>query len=134
MSKSALLLLLASPLAWAQSAPPPPTLGGSLVQMLLGLAVVIAVLIGGLWLLKRVQNTGTRNPNLVRVVGGTALGPRERVVIVELGQNWLVLGVTPNCITTLSEMPRQPLPQAPAHEVPKWLRKMLEKKHGRPQA
>lgn len=97
--------------------------------MLLGLALVIALLIGGMWLLKKVNGAHKGNNTIVRIVAGTALGPRERVVVVELGQNWLVLGVTPNSINTLAEMPRQPMPPDAPPEVPRWLQRMLEKKN-----
>ena len=42
------------------------------------------------------------------------LGQRERVVVVEVGATWLVLGVTTNQINTLHTLPAQALPHAPA--------------------
>ena len=130
------LLLLLPTLASAQTqvtAATSPSLGGSVAQMLLGLAVVIALLIGSLWLLKRLTGTRNGNTNLVRVISSTALGTRERVVVVEIGQNWLVLGVTPSTVTTLSEMPRQALPPQDhaSADVPKWLKKMLDKRNAK---
>ncbi len=125
-------LLLCPALALAQTAAT-PSLGGSVVQMLLGLFAVLAMLVGGLWLLKRLSgHQGTHN-NLVRIVGGATLGTRERIVVVEMGQTWLVLGVTPTNINTLAEMPRQALPPAAdiGADMPRWLKKMLDKKNAR---
>jgi len=48
------------------------------------------------------------------VVAGVAVGPRERVVILELGSSWLVLGVATGQVTTLAEIPRQEMPAASA--------------------
>jgi flagellar protein FliO/FliZ len=63
--------------------------------MLLGLGGVMVLLVGSLWLLKRL--TAVRGPasGMMRVVAATAVGGRERVVIVEVGSTWLVLGVAP---------------------------------------
>lgn len=124
------LLLPTSVLAETASTAQPAGLGaGSLVQMLLGLAAVLILLVGSLWLLKRLTGGARQTNNLVRVVGGTTLGTRERVVVVELGQTWLILGVTPNSINTLGEMPKQALPPTPPAEVPRWLQRMLEKRN-----
>lgn len=102
----------------APAAPAAPSFGSSVLQMLFGLALVLGLLIGGLWLLKRLTTPMSGVNSLMRVVGGTAIGTRERIVIVELGQTWLVLGVTPNSINTLAEMPRQPLPPSNKPQAP----------------
>ncbi len=134
----ALLLTLVPALVWAQTAPAPvappaPNLGGSLLQMFLGLGVVLAFLVGGLWLLKQLTQRRGENSRLMRVVAGTAVGTRERVVIVEVGSTWLVLGVAPGRVSALAEIPRQPLPPGsearPAGvDFPDWLRNLT----GRP--
>jgi flagellar protein FliO/FliZ len=46
----------------------------------------------------------------MRIVAGTAVGTRERVVVLEVAGTWLVLGVAPGRITALAEMPRGDLP------------------------
>jgi flagellar protein FliO/FliZ len=50
---------------------------------------------------------------LLRVIAGTAVGTRERVVVLEVGSTWLVLGVAPGRVTALAEMPREKLPAQP---------------------
>ena len=42
----------------------------------------------------------------MKVVGGVALGPRERIVLVEVGDTWLVIGLVPGQIRTLYKMPK----------------------------
>ena len=129
MRFSPALLLLCPALAMAQAGP--PSTGASVIQMLFSLFVVLALLIGGLWMLKRLSGHQSPSNNLIRVVGGTSLGTRERVVLVELGPTWLVLGVPPHSSNTLAEMPRQALPPSASPTVPGWLQKMLDKKHGK---
>ncbi len=70
--------------------------------------VVLAMVPVGLWLLKR---SGMAGPvgrlagGGPRLTGSLAVGPQQRVVTVEVGEGsakrWLVLGVTPQQITTL---------------------------------
>ena len=130
-----LLLCLQNTLAQTAAAAPAPSasLGGSFLQMLFGLALVLGLLFAGVWFLKKLTGNPGANANIARVVGATPIGPRERIVIVELGQTWLVLGVTPNSINTLAEMPRQALP--PGAGVPPnfadWLRNTMNRRDAR---
>jgi flagellar protein FliO/FliZ len=132
------IFMLVAPFAGAADAVPPaptlqssaPDLGSSALQMVLGLIVVLALLLGALWLLKRISQPRGNVAGLMRVVAGVAIGPRERVVILELGNSWLVLGVAPGQVSTLAEIPRQELPptaQLPAAgEFPAWLKQIIE--------
>ena len=43
----------------------------------------------------------------MKVVSSTSVGQRERVVVVEVAGQWLVLGVTPQNIHTLHTLPAQ---------------------------
>jgi flagellar protein FliO/FliZ len=76
-------------------------------QMFFGLALVLALMVGSLWILKKLVAPRGENAGLLRVVAGTAVGARERVVIVEVGSTWLVLGVAPGRVSALAEVPRQ---------------------------
>lgn len=86
---------------------------GVLFQGLLGLAVVLAALMGFFWLLRRFSPGQAGAQGVVKVVGGVMLGPRERLVVVEVGETWLFLGVGGGQVTRLHEMPR-PAGQPPA--------------------
>jgi len=120
-------------LAWAET--PVPNVGSSLLQVTLGLGVVVALLIGALWLLKRLSAPRGATAGLLKVVAGTAVGQRERVVIVEVADTWLVLGVAPGQVRALHQMPRQVSPIAdaapPAREFANWLKQIMERKHAR---
>ena len=133
-----LAILLITPLARAAevgAGGTAPDLGSSALQMALGLVVVLALLLGALWLLKRISMPRGPVAGLMRVVAGVAVGSRERVVILELGNSWLVLGVAPGQVTTLAEIPRQELPasasSAAAKDFPAWLKQVV-KSRGKP--
>ena len=61
-----------------------------------------------LWMVKRSPMGSSLSNGPVRQVGVLPLSPSQRLVTVEVGQGedrlWLVLGVTPNSISTLHTM------------------------------
>lgn len=127
---------LAAPAALAQPpAPAAPEIGGSLLQVVLGLGVVIALLVGALWLLKRLSAPRGAAAGILRVVAGAAVGPRERIVLVEVGDTWLVVGVAPGQVNALHQLPRQGLAADAAAPAGKdfgaWLKQMMERKNAR---
>lgn len=119
--------------AMAETAP--PELGSSLVQLVGGLAVVVALLLGTLWLIKRLSSPRGAAAGL-KVLGAAPVGPRERVVLVELADQVLVLGVTPASVNTLHTLPletfRAHSPEASqaTPDFQGWLTKALERRKG----
>jgi flagellar protein FliO/FliZ len=92
---------------------PIPDLASSLAQTLGGLLVVIAALVACLWLIKRLSAPRQGTVRAVRVLGATAVGPRERVVMVEAGDKILMLGVTATNISALHVFTHDELALAP---------------------
>jgi flagellar protein FliO/FliZ len=107
--------------------------GGSIVQMILGMLVVLAMLAGTLWLLKRLALPRGPGSGMMKVIAGTPVGPRERVVILEVGSTWLVLGVAPGRVSALAEVPRQELPAdipgEAGKDFPGWLKQVIDKRN-----
>lgn len=111
MRKSWIILLtlaVSGAAAAAESQAPSPMAG--LVQMLMGLAIVVAVIGALAWAFGRMARTPGGQSPLFRTVASTSLGPRERIVAVEVGDKWLILGVTASNITPLHTLPRGELP------------------------
>ena len=99
------VLLLAAPLFAVASAESLPSPLGSLMQVALSLGVVLALIWGLAWLVRRVGQVGPAGARVVRQVGGTLVGGRERVVVVEVAGRWLVLGVTAQQVSCLHVLP-----------------------------
>ncbi|HVL75577.1 MAG TPA: flagellar biosynthetic protein FliO [Noviherbaspirillum sp.] len=132
--KHALPLFLLAGAAPAFGADAPAGTAGSLLQVLFGLVVVLALMAGAAWLLRRMGVAGTGTANVARVVGGVSVGNRERVMVVEVADQWIVVGVAPGRVNALSSLPRQeiiPTHPAPAQssEFSAWLRKTIEKRN-----
>ena len=113
----------------AVSAAPPLQLGASALQMALGLLFVLAMLFAFMWLLKILGQPRGSFSGLLRVVAAIAVGARERVVVVEVGDSWLVLGVAPGQVAALAEIPRQETPPPPpGANFPAWLRQAMQRR------
>jgi len=83
----------------------------------LALGMVAACILLGGWLISRLgaRPGGTRE--VVKVIGGTRLGQKEKVMVVEVRGRWLVLGVTAQQVTCLSEL-EAPTADAAAADEP----------------
>ena len=72
----------------------------------LGLVAACILLCG--WLVSRLGVRPARAGDVVRVIGSTRLGQREKVVVVEVRGRWLVLGVTAQQVACLSDLEAPP--------------------------
>lgn len=78
-----------------------PDQGSYLLQVLLGLLFVLGLVFAAAWLMRRVgQGTFTAG-NQIKVMAAMPLGTRERVVLVDVGGQQLLLGITATSINTL---------------------------------
>jgi len=99
--------------------PPPveaaPAVGASsLLQAGFGMFAVLGLIFLCAWAARRFGLQRLGGGQFVKVVSSTMVGQRERVVVVEVGATWLVLGVTPSQVNTLHSMPAQAVPATPA--------------------
>jgi len=116
MTRAALLasLLPASALAAGEAAP-----AVSAAPMLGALVAVIAAIFAAAFLFKRsgLQQSGA-GASLLKPVATLALGAREKIVVVQVADRWLVLGVTAQSIQPLADLEAKDLPAAPAAAAP----------------
>jgi flagellar protein FliO/FliZ len=114
-----------------------PASAGSLLQVLLGLVVVLGLMALCAWMLRRFNATKTAGGTSIRIVGGVSVGTRERVMVVEVADQWIVVGVAPGQVRALSTMPKQDavLPSGDTMQAPRnfsnWLAQTLEKRNGK---
>jgi len=77
---------------------------GSILKMVLGLAVVLAVMALISWGVKRFMPGVTGQQSAVRIIGGASVGSRERVVVLEIADRWIVVGVAPGQVNALANL------------------------------
>lgn len=127
------------PLAMTIPTPQPSGAGaGGLLQTTFALLFVLALLVGGAWFLKRY---GPRNlgggGGAVKLVGSLSLGARERILVLEVGGQWIVVGASPGRINALATMARQDhgdaaLPAAlPTANFAEWFKQTIDKRNGK---
>jgi flagellar protein FliO/FliZ len=100
------LLWLSTPsLAWAQAAPataPPQGPGvGDLLQMALSLVVVIGFILALTWILGRLRGAARHASGSLSVIAEVAVGPKERVVLVKVGEAQTLVGVGASGVVSL---------------------------------
>jgi flagellar protein FliO/FliZ len=94
------LLFFASPAAWAA-----PDATSSMLTVLLSLALILGGFVAVAWFARR-HLPGMAAQGAVKVVGTTAVGARERVVVVEVADTWLLLGVGGGNVRLLHTLPK----------------------------
>ena len=80
---------------------------GSLLQTIFALCLVLGLLALLAWALKRYGPKAAGGSAHIRMVGGLNLGGRERIIVVEVGDQWIVVGASPGRVNALATMPRQ---------------------------
>ncbi|WP_455234558.1 flagellar biosynthetic protein FliO [Thiogranum longum] len=73
----------------------------SLWQLTLGMLLVLGLMLGIAWLLKRTGRFQMAAGGGLRILGGLSMGARERVVLLQVGETQLLLGVAPGRVQTL---------------------------------
>ncbi|AOE65389.1 flagellar biosynthetic protein FliO [Pseudomonas corrugata] len=102
-------------------------MAGQLTQLVLGLLLVLGVIFLLAWLLRRVQQAGpTGKGQVIDIVGSRALGPRDRLVLVQVGNEQILLGLSPGTITALHVL-KEPV-QVPATDqaTPEFAQRLME--------
>ncbi len=94
-------------------APSSPGLLGAMFALLL----VLGLIVGLGWLLKRMPGSGFRTSEGLKLVASLPLGAKERVVVVEVNGEQVLLGVTAGGISVLHTLP-VPLPPTPPPSLP----------------
>jgi flagellar protein FliO/FliZ len=116
----------AEPVVQAVTAPVTGSVAGQLTQLVLGLLLVVGVIFVLAWLMRRVQSIGPGNAQVIELVGSRALGPRDRLVLVQVGEEQILLGITPGRITPLHVLktPVQTTQSQPA--TPEFAQRLME--------
>ncbi|CDH03293.1 flagellar biosynthetic protein FliO [Xenorhabdus bovienii] len=92
------------------ASPEPLPASQTLMQVSSALGGILLLIFVMTWLIRRLGLAPAKNKNhrLLNVKASCSLGPKERVVVLEIEDSWLVLGVTPQQINVLHQMPVPP--------------------------
>lgn len=109
-------LILALPaLALGASAPAVGSLtnsAGSMFQVMFGLLAVVLLILGLSWVSRRLGIAQSLGASPLKIVGSVSLGGRERAVLIEVNDTWIVAGVATGQINALATLPKGMFPSA----------------------
>jgi flagellar protein FliO/FliZ len=100
---------------------------GQLTQLVFGLLLVLGLIFFLAWLLRRVQQAGPAGKGqVIELIGSRALGPRDRLMLVQVGNEQILLGLSPGTITALHVL-KEPV-QVPRTEkaTPEFAQRLME--------
>ncbi|MBV6823698.1 flagellar biosynthetic protein FliO [Pseudomonas sp. PD9R] len=125
-------VLAAEPVAAAAGAVAAPAVssgvGGQLTQLVFGLLLVLGLIFFLAWLLRRVQQAGPAGKGqVIELIGSRALGPRDRLMLVQVGSEQILLGLSPGSITALHVL-KEPVqvPSTAVQATPEFARRLME--------
>ncbi|MGK9064966.1 flagellar biosynthetic protein FliO [Stutzerimonas chloritidismutans] len=101
-------------------------MGAQMTKLLLGLLLVIGLIFALAWALRRMQQLNPRSNQAIKLISTQALGPRERLVLVQVGTEQVLVGLSAGRITPLHVL-KEPvhLPDAePAN--PEFAQRLME--------
>jgi flagellar protein FliO/FliZ len=88
----------------AMAQPASPLSIGSLAQLSLSLIAIVALILAIGWVLKRFKLAAPRGAADSEVLDQLSLGPRERVVLVRIGEAQVLVGIGASGIVALTPL------------------------------
>jgi len=118
----------------AETAATPGIPLATMLQTVAGLALILGLFVGAAWIARRLAPGGLvrRDGATLRIVDMLPLSPRERILVIEVEDTWLVVAVGPGQMRTLHTMPKGSLPTATPHgpAFGHWLQRYRKADHG----
>lgn len=90
------------------------------LQYTLSFALVIGLLLAVLWGLRKMQNGNRflrKNAQRLHTVESLSIGPRQKIVLIQVDGQDVLVGVTAHQMTALSPWPAQAAPPTPTTET-----------------
>jgi flagellar protein FliO/FliZ len=78
-----------------------PLSSSYLLKLTGGLILVVIVIFGLAWMVKKMNLTPRSQTGLIKVVAGLNLGTREKILLLEIGDEQIVVGLCPGRIEKL---------------------------------
>ncbi|WP_428603154.1 flagellar biosynthetic protein FliO [Sedimenticola sp.] len=86
---------------------PSPLAGGVLLETAGGLLLILVLIFALGWLLRRFGRLPLASKGEIAVLSGVSLGPRERAVLLRVGDTRLLVGVAPGRVQTLHVLEKE---------------------------
>jgi len=97
------------------------TAAGGTLDVTLALLLIVGLIVLLAWGLKRMRRFGVGANDRIQVLGDRAVGPKERCVLVRVGDTHVLVGVASGSVNTLHVFPpgsNTEAPPAPVSDKP----------------
>ena len=91
---------------------------GYLAQLIGGLVVVIAVILVLAWVFRRLPGVPGQGPQVIEILAVRSVGARERLMLVQVGEEQILIGMTPAGMRPLHRLRKRVDVPAPAQGPP----------------
>jgi len=92
--------------------------GPDIASLAMSLVVVVAAVVGLGWLYSRMRFSSGGAGDLINVVASRALGPKERLLLVQVDDQQLLVGITATQIRTLHSFDKPVAADVVSSDVP----------------
>ncbi|MCP4875993.1 MAG: flagellar biosynthetic protein FliO [Gammaproteobacteria bacterium] len=75
-----------------------------LLKLTGGLLLVVIIIFGLAWLVKKFNLNQQSQNGLIRIIAGLSIGARDRIVLLQIGEEQILVGLTPGRIEKLHTM------------------------------
>lgn len=76
-------------------------ISGHMLQMALSLGVIIILILCCAYALRKVSFAHVRSDNAIKIIASLSLGPREKLVLIQIGGQQILLSMTPGAINKI---------------------------------
>ncbi|MDH5216090.1 MAG: flagellar biosynthetic protein FliO [Gammaproteobacteria bacterium] len=79
----------------------PLDVSGSVVKVIFGLLLVVVAIFASAWFFRRFGSVSSVPSDSLKIIGGLNIGNREKLMLVQVGEKQILIGVTSTNIQTL---------------------------------
>ena len=92
--------------------------GADILSLGASMLIVVAAVIALGWLYSRFRFSGAGSGDVINVVASRALGPKERIVLIEIADQQLLVGMTATQVQTLYAFDQPVVTQPAINDTP----------------
>lgn len=106
-----------------------PLFTSGMTQMITGLVLVVAAILVVTWVVKRVPGMQATGKGTIRIIDAMHVGSRDKVLLIQVGDEQLLVGVTAQNINTLHRLSEPVIREDNQHEMANRLVKLFSNRN-----
>ena len=95
-----------------------PLSSGYLLKLVIGLLTVLALIFVFAWAARKMRLTPSGQQGAIRVLSAISVGQRERIALIQVGDEQILVGLSPGRMQTLHTLKEPVLPDLPPEQPP----------------